>query len=115
MSYLRGRAFAKKHSLSFFIQTFESRLVNILLRTKMVFNPQILPSLFKLGAISVSNNIITYPQYLVKPFDVIFLNPVLIPYSFYRYFYSKFRVQLISSDLLRFNSFLNLRDKTIMM
>lgn len=97
-----------------FVRLFESRLVNVLLRTKMVFNPQILFSLFKLGAISVNNNVIKYSQFILKPLDVIFLNSSLIPYSFYRYFYSKFRVNLFSKDLEKLNRFLAFRNKTVM-
>ena len=114
IAWLRKSSFNKKHFLFHFVKLFESRLVNVLLRTKMVFNPQILFSLFKLGAISVNNNVIKYSQIILKPLDVIFLNSSLIPYSFYRYFYSKFRAELFSKDLEKLNRFVEFRNKTVM-
>lgn len=112
---MRKSSYKKKNSLAFFVKIFESRLINVLLRTKMVFTPQILHSLFKLGAISVGNSVVKYTHYILNPLDVIFLNSSLIPYSYYRYFYSRFRVKLMFSDFEKFKSFSSLREKTVML
>lgn len=93
---------------------FESRLVNVLLRSKLIFNPQLLPALFKLGAVFVSSKVVTSLHYIVKPLDVIFIQTSLIPYSFYRYNLTRFRLGYYKSDFLTFKKLMGVRDKTIM-
>ena len=100
--------------LKTFMSQFESRIVNILLRSKLIFNPQLLPSLFKLGAIFVSSKVGTNINYIVKPLDVVFIQTSLIPYSFYRYNLTRFRLGYYKSEFLNFKKLMGVRDRTIM-
>jgi hypothetical protein len=86
LSFLKNLVKHKRTAFFDFVSLFESRALNVLIRSGMSPNPVVSKFLFSLNCIWTSHGVLRDPNAFMKPGMLLFLRPSFVPYSLYRYY-----------------------------